>query len=242
MVCGAYGVVHHFPGGTQEQYEATLAAVHPTPDTLPEGQGSHVAGPSADGWMVTVVHESQNSWKRFRDDTLMPRMQQGIEGGSKRHLRSRRSTSTSRRRRGHRGTTPATNGSTSLISARQHFHCRRHSGRSSAALDHAGNAPQWRTMRAYCPHTSTEGRFCNQPTPQSSDPRPCLDTNSALRGSMRSRSPSRRSPVGSDPPSATTEPSPQLMSSTSSASPCPSGRSVLTPGCAALVHVVGSEA
>jgi hypothetical protein len=117
MVCGAYGVVHHFPGGTQEQYEATLAAVHPTPDTLPEGQGSHVAGPSADGWMVTVVHESQNSWKRFRDDTLMPRMQQGIEGGSKRHLRSRRSTSTSRRRRGHRGTTPATNGSTSLISA-----------------------------------------------------------------------------------------------------------------------------
>ena len=55
-------------------------------------------------------------------------------------------------------------------------------------------ALQWRTMRAYCPHTSTEGRFCNQPTPQPSDSRPCSDTNSALRGSMRSRSPSRRSP------------------------------------------------
>jgi hypothetical protein len=53
-------------------------------------------------------------------------------------------------------------------------------------------------MRAYCPHTSTEGRVRNQPTPQPSDPRPCLDTNSPLRGSMRSRSPPRTSPVGSD--------------------------------------------
>jgi hypothetical protein len=27
------------------------------------------------------VHESQESWERFRDETLMPRMSQGIEGG-----------------------------------------------------------------------------------------------------------------------------------------------------------------
>jgi hypothetical protein len=77
----AYGVVHHFPGGTKEQYEASIAAVHPTPDSLPDGQISHFAGPSADGWTITVVHESQDSWERFRDDILMPRMQQGIEGG-----------------------------------------------------------------------------------------------------------------------------------------------------------------
>jgi hypothetical protein len=77
----AYGVVHHFPGGTKEQYEASMAAVHPTPDTLPDGQISHFAGPSADGWTITAVHESQDSWERFRDDILMPRMQQGIEGG-----------------------------------------------------------------------------------------------------------------------------------------------------------------
>jgi len=28
-----------------------------------------------------AVHESKESWERFRDGTLMPRMQQGIEGG-----------------------------------------------------------------------------------------------------------------------------------------------------------------
>jgi hypothetical protein len=27
------------------------------------------------------VHDSQESWERFRDDVLMPRMAQGIEGG-----------------------------------------------------------------------------------------------------------------------------------------------------------------
>jgi hypothetical protein len=26
----AYGIVHHFPGGTKEQYEASIAAVHPS--------------------------------------------------------------------------------------------------------------------------------------------------------------------------------------------------------------------
>ena len=77
----AYGVVHHFPGGTQEQYEASIAAVHPTPDTLPDGQIFHVAGPSSDGWTIVAVHETRESWERFRDEILIPRMQQGIEGG-----------------------------------------------------------------------------------------------------------------------------------------------------------------
>lgn len=77
----AYGVVHHFPGGTKEQYEASIAAVHPSSDKLPDGQLHHVAGPSGDGWTIVAVHESQESWERFRDDILMPRMQQGIDGG-----------------------------------------------------------------------------------------------------------------------------------------------------------------
>jgi hypothetical protein len=34
----AYGVVHHFPGGTKEQYEASIRAVHPSRGELPEGQ------------------------------------------------------------------------------------------------------------------------------------------------------------------------------------------------------------
>ena len=77
----AYGIVHHFRGGTREQYEAALAAVHPGPDRLPDGQIFHAAGPSAGGWTIMAVHESQESWERFRDDILMPRMREGIEGG-----------------------------------------------------------------------------------------------------------------------------------------------------------------
>jgi len=77
----AYGVVHHFPGGTKDQYEASVAAVHPGPGRLPDGQIFHAAGPSAGGWTIMAVHESQESWERFRDEILMPRMQAGIEGG-----------------------------------------------------------------------------------------------------------------------------------------------------------------
>jgi hypothetical protein len=77
----AYGIVHHFPGGTEAQYEATLAEVHPSRDSLPEGQTFHAAGPSEGGWTVMAVHDSKESWERFRDNTLMPRMQEGIEGG-----------------------------------------------------------------------------------------------------------------------------------------------------------------
>ena len=77
----AYGIVHQFPGGTQEQYEASLAAVHPSDGSLPEGQIFHVAGPSANGWTITAIHESQESWEQFRDETLMPTISKGIEGG-----------------------------------------------------------------------------------------------------------------------------------------------------------------
>jgi hypothetical protein len=77
----AYGIVHHFPGGTEEEYEASIAVVHPSRDTLPEGQIFHAAGPSDGGWTVIAVHESKESWERFRDDKLMPEMTAGIEGG-----------------------------------------------------------------------------------------------------------------------------------------------------------------
>jgi len=76
-----YAVVHQFPGGTKEQYEASIAAVHPSRSALPKGQIFHAAGPSAGGWTITAVHESKESWEQFRDGTLMPKMQQGIKGG-----------------------------------------------------------------------------------------------------------------------------------------------------------------
>ena len=77
----AYAVVHHFAGGTQEQYDASIAAVHPGVDKLPDGQIFHAAGPSDGGWNVVAVHDTQESWERFRDHTLMPKMQAGIKGG-----------------------------------------------------------------------------------------------------------------------------------------------------------------
>lgn len=76
-----YGIVHFFPGATKENYEASIAVVHPGPDRLPDGQIFHAAGPSPGGWTIMAVHESQASWERFRDDVLMPRMEAGIEGG-----------------------------------------------------------------------------------------------------------------------------------------------------------------
>ena len=77
----AYGIVHRFAGGTEEQYRASIAAVHPSDGSLPEGQVFHAAGPSADGWTIVAIHVSRESWEQFRDGTLMPAFQKGIDGG-----------------------------------------------------------------------------------------------------------------------------------------------------------------
>ncbi|HVN41453.1 MAG TPA: hypothetical protein VMT50_01630 [Steroidobacteraceae bacterium] len=74
-------IIHHFPGGTQAQYEATIAALHPSGGRLPPGQLIHTAGASPGGWTVIAVYESQQGYEHFRDATLLPRLQQGIPGG-----------------------------------------------------------------------------------------------------------------------------------------------------------------
>jgi len=77
----AYAITHFFPGGTKEQYEASIAAVHPNRKTLPKGQIFHVAGLSEGGWTIVAVHDSKESWEQFRDGILMPQMKKGIAGG-----------------------------------------------------------------------------------------------------------------------------------------------------------------
>lgn len=77
----SYGVIHQFKGGTKQQYEASVATVHPSDGTLPPGQLYHVAGPSPDGWTIVVVYDSKANWENFRDSVLMPSMQRGIKGG-----------------------------------------------------------------------------------------------------------------------------------------------------------------
>ena len=78
----AYGIVHHFANGTKDQYDASIAAVHPGPGQLPDGQVFHATGPGdGGGWTIIAVHESKESWERFRDGILMPTLGRGIEGG-----------------------------------------------------------------------------------------------------------------------------------------------------------------
>ena len=81
----AYGIVHTFVGGTQEQYEATVAVVHPAGGGLPAGQIFRAAGPSAEGWTVVAIHDSKEDWESFRDTVLRPAMMSGVEGGLTTH-------------------------------------------------------------------------------------------------------------------------------------------------------------
>ncbi len=71
----AYAITHHFPDGTEEQYRAALAAVHPADGGLPAGQTYHAAGPTEDGWMIVAVFDSKEDWERFRDQDLGPGLQ-----------------------------------------------------------------------------------------------------------------------------------------------------------------------
>jgi hypothetical protein len=77
----AYAIVHKFKGGTKEQYEASIAAVHPADGSLPAGQLFHAAGPSSEGWTIVAIHDSQQGWETFRDTILGPTMEAGIDGG-----------------------------------------------------------------------------------------------------------------------------------------------------------------
>jgi hypothetical protein len=74
----AYLLHHFWPGGTEQQYRAMLAAVHP-PNGLPEGQTYHVAGPTEGGFLITAVWDSRERCERFIQDTLMAKMP--VEGG-----------------------------------------------------------------------------------------------------------------------------------------------------------------
>jgi hypothetical protein len=45
------------------------------------GQIFHAAGPSADGWTIVGIHDSKESWEKFRDEILLPRLKAGVKGG-----------------------------------------------------------------------------------------------------------------------------------------------------------------
>ncbi len=75
-----FAITHFLSGGTKEQYDATVKAVHPA-SGLPEGQLFHAAGASPGGWTILAVHDTKASWEKFRDTVLKPAMMAGIDGG-----------------------------------------------------------------------------------------------------------------------------------------------------------------
>jgi hypothetical protein len=74
----AYLLTHFWPGGTEAQYRATVAAVHPA-GGLPEGQIYHAAGPTEGGFLIAAVWDTKEANDRFVSRTLMPAMP--VEGG-----------------------------------------------------------------------------------------------------------------------------------------------------------------
>jgi hypothetical protein len=74
----SYLLSHFWPGGTEEQYQATLAAAtEAAGGTIPET--FHAACVTDGGVLIVATYESQEVAERFIQGTLMPLMP--IEGG-----------------------------------------------------------------------------------------------------------------------------------------------------------------
>jgi hypothetical protein len=74
----AYLLTHFWPGGNEEQYRTTLAAV-----TAAAGghrpELFHAAGPADGGILITAVYESKEACEGFVNGAILPLMP--IEGG-----------------------------------------------------------------------------------------------------------------------------------------------------------------
>jgi hypothetical protein len=69
----AIGLMISIPGATQEQYDQIVEGVGDP--RLGEGQISHLAGPSADGWCVVDTWESRADFDRFMAERLGEHLQ-----------------------------------------------------------------------------------------------------------------------------------------------------------------------
>jgi hypothetical protein len=68
-------VVNEIPQGSQGFYEEVSARVVPD-GQLPEGCQVHIAGPSGGGWRVITVWDSDEQFQQFRNEKLIPAMQE----------------------------------------------------------------------------------------------------------------------------------------------------------------------
>jgi hypothetical protein len=68
-------VVNEIPQADQGFYDEVNPRVMPD-GQLPEGCQVHIAGPSAGGWRVITVWDSEEQFQQFRNDRLIPAMKE----------------------------------------------------------------------------------------------------------------------------------------------------------------------
>ena len=68
-------VVNEIPQADQGFYDEVYPRVMPD-GQLPEGCQVHIAGPSAGGWRVITVWDSEEQFQQFRNDRLIPAMKE----------------------------------------------------------------------------------------------------------------------------------------------------------------------
>jgi len=77
----AYAIMHFWPGGTAEQYDISVRALHPSDGSLPPNQLFHSAGAVEDGYHIYAVYDTKENWETFRDTIVFPYTAQNHEGG-----------------------------------------------------------------------------------------------------------------------------------------------------------------
>lgn len=66
-----FAQIIEMPGAGVREYEQAFAVIHPGGE-WPEGQLSHIAGPTPDGFRVIDVWDSREAFERFERDVLSP--------------------------------------------------------------------------------------------------------------------------------------------------------------------------
>jgi hypothetical protein len=68
-------IVNDIEGGNQEFYDKVNPKVMPE-GKLPDGCQAHIAGPTDTGWRVITVWDSDEQFQQFRNEKLIPAMQE----------------------------------------------------------------------------------------------------------------------------------------------------------------------
>jgi hypothetical protein len=72
----AIAFLFELPGVTQSQYDAIIARLKKEGASAPPGRSYHVAGPTAQGWRVVDVWETQQAFDRFFQGHLQAAIQE----------------------------------------------------------------------------------------------------------------------------------------------------------------------